>query len=250
MKQLCFSNTFLKRTIFTYLLFTVVLTHPLLSQNDLDNSPGSWLVFSGNHHIGEHWKIPTVGILTYYNLAEQTEFGFFRTGITYAPNSKNNYTLGLAYLDTQPFDHNEFETLTTQQWIYEEFCHNSDFYNSNVSQRLRLEQRWITKPTEHFFNTRFRYRLQFKKSISKNLYLKTFDEAFFDLKEANVNQNRFFMGLGRNVAPNINIEIGYMKSHVGKNNFDRIRMVMVFSTKLYKRSKDSFTKNDELNNSQ
>lgn len=248
MKQHCFLSSFLKRIIFICL--TVVFTHPLLSQNDLDNSPGSWLVFSGNHHIGEQWKIPTVGIVTYYNLTEQTEFGFFRTGITFAPNRKNNYTLGVAYLDTQPFDHHEFETLTTQKWIYEEFSHNSEFYSSNVSQRFRLEQRWIVKPTERLFNTRFRYRLQFKKTISKNLYLKTFNEAFFDFKEANINQNRFFIGLGRKVVPNVNIEMGYMKSHVGKNNFDRIRMVLVFNTKLYKRSKANFAQIEELQNSQ
>lgn len=236
MKHLCFLNTFLKKIIFTCLL--TAFTTTLFSQSDLDNAPGSWLVFSGNHHIGEQWKIPTVGIVTYHNLMERTEFGFFRTGITYAPTSKNKYTLGVAYLDTQPFDHHEFETLSTQKWIYEEFCHNSKFYNSSVFQRFRLEHRWITKPTENFFNTRFRYRLQFKKTITTNLYLKTFDEAFFDFKEANVNQNRFFLGLGRKVAPNINLEIGYMKSHVGKNNFDRIRMVLIFNTKLYKRSKN------------
>ena len=82
------------------------------------------------------------------------------------------------------------------------------------------------------------------------MYLKTFDEAFFDFKETNINQNRFFVGLGRKVSSNINMEIGYMKSHVGKNNFDRIRMVLVLKTKLYKNTKDDLTEIDELRNSQ
>ncbi len=233
-----------------FLSVLVILTQQAFSQNELVNGTGSWLVLGGNHQISEKWKIPTVGIIRYYNINERTEFGFFRTGLTYAPNKKYNFTLGTAYLDTQPFDHNEFETLTTQIWTYEEFCHNSSFYNTSVSQRFRLEQRWISKPEEDLFNIRLRYRLQFKKRISEHLYIKAFDEPFFDFKEANINQNRFYLGLGRKITSNVNIEIGYMKNHIGKNNYDRIRMVFLFNTKLFKKSKNDFTSIDQLRNSQ
>lgn len=113
-----------------------------------------------------------------------------------------------------------------------------------------MEQRWISTPEENIFNTRLRYRLQFKKDISKHIYLKVFDEPFFDFKEANINQNRFFVGVGRTISPNVNIEIGYMKNHVGQNNYNRIRMVFLFKTNLYKKSKDNFASINQLSISQ
>lgn len=233
-----------------FLVTSILISQASYPQSEMKDATGTWLVIGGNHQITEKWKIPTVGIIRYYNLSEATEFGFFRTGLTYAPNSNYNFTLGAAYLDTQPFDHNEFETLTTQKWIYEEFCYNSNFYRTKISQRMRLEQRWISKPEESIFNARLRYRLQFTRKISKNLYVKAFDEPFFNLKEGNINQNRFYVGLGRKVAHNINVEIGYMKNHIGKNNYDRIRMVFLFKTKLFKNNSDHTTQIDELRNSQ
>lgn len=233
-----------------FLIIAILIAEASYPQSEIKDATGTWLVIGGNHQIAEKWKIPTVGIIRYYNLSEATEFGFFRTGLTYSPNTNYNFTLGVAYLDTQPFDHNEFETLTTQKWIYEEFCYNSNFYRTKISQRMRLEQRWISKPEENIFNTRLRYRLQFTRQISKNLYIKAFDEPFLDLKEGNINQNRFYVGLGRKVAPNINIEIGYMKNHIGKNNYDRIRMVFLFKTQLFKKNNDPVAAIDELPNSQ
>ena len=233
-----------------FLVTSILISQASYPQSEMKDATGTWLVIAGNHQIAEKWKIPTVGIIRYYNLSEATEFGFFRTGLTYSPNTNYNFTLGVAYLDTQPFDHNEFETLTTQKWTYEEFCYNSNFYRTKIFQRFRLEQRWISKPNGAFFNHRLRYRLQFKKVISKQLYIKVFDEPFFNFKEANINQNRFYAGIGRKVSLNINIEIGYMKNHIDKNNYDRIRMVFLFKTRLFKKNSDYIAHMDELRNSQ
>jgi len=182
-----------KRLLLLFII-TGLLLHTQLSiaqtQESLKEATGTWLVLAGNHEIAPQWKIPTVGILRYYNIAEQAEFGFFATGLTYAPNHRNSFTLGTAYLDTQPFEHNEFETHTSQTWLYEEFCYNTTIFRGDLSQRFRLEQRWISKPREHVFNTRLRYRIQIKHPISENLYIKAFDEPFLDFTEVNINQNR------------------------------------------------------------
>ncbi|WP_350284874.1 DUF2490 domain-containing protein [uncultured Croceitalea sp.] len=228
----------------------ILFTQTLFSQHEVRDATGTWLVVSGTNSIAEKWRIPTVGIIRAYNLAETTEFGFFRTGLTYAPNTKYNFTVGAAYLDTQPFGHDEFETLTTQVWTYQEFCYNTKLYSSKVSQRFRLEQRWISKPTEDIFNLRLRYRLQCTKDLSKHLYLKVFDEPFLDFEQANINQNRFYLGLGRRITKSLNVEIGYMKNHVGPNNFDRIRMVILFKTNFYKKAKYDFTNTNSLQISQ
>ena len=78
------------------------------------------MVIHGSNQISENWSIPTVMILREYNLTEETEFGFFRTGLTYKIKPNLKVTGGIAYLDTQPFDHDEREKLTTQFWVYEE----------------------------------------------------------------------------------------------------------------------------------
>lgn len=235
-------NTFLKIVIIH--LVYIGLPENAIAQEDLRDATGTWLVIAGNLELREHWKVPTVGIVRYYNLAEQTEFGFFRTGITYAPNKKNNLTLGVAFLDTQPFDHFEFESLTTQFWLYEEYCRNQKLLGVKLAHRGRLEKRWITKPHTEIFNVRFRYRLQATYPVSKNLYIKVFDEPFFDFNQSKINQNRFYAGIGRKISPSIQMELGYMKNHVGKNNFDRIRMVFLFKAKLYKDKNSDMTSVD------
>ncbi|WP_343487262.1 DUF2490 domain-containing protein [Allomuricauda sp. d1] len=209
----------------------------LSAQSEIEDTFGSWLVISGNNKIAEKWSIPTESVIRYYDGFYKTEFLFFRSGITYVPNSKYNFSLGAAYLDTQPFDHTEFETLTTQFWLYEEFCLNSKINKLKISQRLRLENRWISTYDDHIFTNRLRYRLQFKHPVTDNLYLKMFNEPFFDFDNAHINQNRFFMGVGRELLSGLHIEIGYMKNHIGKNNYDRVRMAILFKTDLTKRPK-------------
>lgn len=220
--------------LYTYIFLLALLVHiNIRGQENSQDAIGSWMVFAMDNQISERWSVPVVGILCYENWAAQTEFGFARTGITYKTGKNLKLTLGTAYVDSQPLYHHEFETLTTQFWIYEQAALRT---GKHFVHRMRLENRWITKPSDNIFNTRFRYRLSYKKEIGKNLYVKCTNEPFFNFDELHIDQNRFFLGIGRKIAKDLSMEIGYFKTHVRKDNFDRIRVALQLKTSIFQKN--------------
>lgn len=96
-------------------------------------------------------------------------------------------------MDSQPLYHHEFETLAKQFWLYEQASVKT---GEHFKHRLRLENRWIDKPTERIFNVRLHYRLEFKKKPYDTLYVNCTNEPFFHFDEPQIDQNRFFLGIG------------------------------------------------------
>ena len=223
---------------FLFLLLSSLSVIFLQSQENTKNDIGSWMVFSMDNQITERWSIPVIGILSYENWAEQTEFGFARTGISYKTNPNLKLTLGIAYVDSQPLHHHEFETLTTQFWLYEEASIKT---GAHFKHRLRLENRWIDKPTEDLFNIRFRYRLEFRQKLTNMLFLKCTNEPFFNFDELHIDQNRFFLGLENKISKDLSMELGYFKTHVGKDNYDRIRIVLHLRTSIFQKNPEDVT---------
>ncbi len=225
--------------VYLIITFLTLFYHiTIQSQENNKDHPGSWMVFSMDNEISEKWSVPVVGILCYENWAEQTEFGFARTGLTYKSGKNLNLTLGAAYVDSQPLYHHEFETLTTQFWLYEEVSLRTSV---NFKHRLRLENRWITQPDTNVFNVRFRYRLEYKKTLAREYYLKCTNEPFFNFDELHIDQNRFFLGVGKKIAKDLSLEIGYFKTHVRKDNYDRIRIALHLKTSIFSRNPEDFT---------
>ena len=213
----------------------------MLAQENSKVDVGSWMVLALDNQLSERWSIPVVGILCYENVAEQTEFGFLRSGLSYKVNATTKLTLGAAYVDSQPLYHHEFETLTTQFWLYEEIGIKS---TESISHRLRLENRWITKPNETSFNVRFRYRFTYQKKLGPSYYLKCTNEPFFNFDELHVDQNRFFLGIGKKLSKELTMEIGYFKTHVRKDNYDRIRIALHLKTAFFKKNIEDVTEHE------
>ena len=221
------------------------VTSPGFGQNTDRNTMGSWMVFSMDNQLTERFSLPVVGILCTEDLAQQTEFGFIRSGISYAPNPRTKVTLGIAYVDSQPLHHYEFESLTTQFWLYEQATLRS---GTHFRHRLRLEHRWIEKPNDALFNTRFRYRLEFKQRLNETFYLKCSNEPFFNFEQHYIDQNRFFLGLGCRLAKDLYFEAGYFKTHIKSTQIDRIRVVVHLKTEFFERKAAPLTRNSKNNN--
>ena len=213
---------------FIFFLFIGLLRGQENDKKDL----GSWMVFAINNKISERWSLPVVGILSYESMEDGAEFGFVRSGITYRNSPNLKLTLGTAYVDSQPFDHHEFESLTTQFWLYEEASITT---GPHFRHRMRLENRWINTPKEKQFNLRFRYRLAFKQRLSKNLFLKCTNEPFFNFHQWRLDQNRFFLGLGAKLGSDLTLEVGYFKTHISKDNYDRIRIALHLKTVFFQK---------------
>ncbi|MRI02236.1 DUF2490 domain-containing protein [Kriegella sp. EG-1] len=225
--------------VFLVLLFVMCSAYNF-GQNEREGLIGSWVVIAGNNKISNRLSIPTVGILRHYKMFENYEFAFFRTGLTYKVNEKFFITGGVAYLDSEPFIESETAIPNRQIWIYEEMTFLSKIKKISISNRVRLESRWITNSESTIVNDRIRYRLQGKFPLSEKYYLKTYNEIFINLKAPHFNQNRFFFGLGYRFSKNLQFDIGYLNNHFESGNYNRLRMAVYFKTnfsnnKLYKK---------------
>ncbi|MFS4416191.1 DUF2490 domain-containing protein [Maribacter sp. 2307ULW6-5] len=221
-------------------LLSIILTAlanmgQIAAQESLKDGMGTWYMIDGNNKILPKWSIPVTGILREYKFIEEEEFAFVQLGVRYQAGHGISLGVGAAYLNTVPFAEDEFDTRTLQHWAYEEIRWKQ---GPIISHRLKLEHRWIAKADDSFLNHRARYRLQFKKNLTKKLFVKCSEEAFFNLNRGRMDQNRFFLGLGHALDPNLSVELGYMKNHINKNNFDRIRLTVYFKTDLFSKKQN------------
>ena len=92
-----------------------------------------------------------------------------------------------------------------------------------LSQRLRIEERWIQKVINgelsdiYRYSTRFRYQLALSIPLSKNKYIPSLafaDELMMqsgkDIIYNNFDQNRFFAGIKQQITPSLAADFGYM----------------------------------------
>ncbi|NJB35270.1 DUF2490 domain-containing protein [Croceivirga sp. JEA036] len=208
---------------------------------------GTWTQLVGTHQIANNWSIPTVGILRQYNYAESVEFGFLRVGANYKLNSNTYIGAGVAFLDHHPFEKVNSLEQKSQFWLYQEMGWK---HSKKFAQRFRLEHRWKHSGTTHTFGPRLRHRLQFTQAVDASTYIKVSNEHFLELNEFKIMQNRFFIGLGKKITPNLCLELGYLKNHVGKENYDRLRFSLYFKTKLYKDKQNKVAQQEEKATSQ
>lgn len=188
---------------------------------------GTWLEVIGRHNLSEKWSIPMVGMFRYKEGMNGSELGLLSSGIHYRWSAGTSASLGFSYLDNHPFESGDpFSPQVEQWWIYESVQLKSGI----VHQRIRMEQRFIQQSEFNRFNTRLRYRLGLKPHLTKTLYCRVFDELFLDFDQAHLNQNRLFGGFGTQIRSGLSLEVGYLNLQLGKQQFNRIRFAVLWTS--------------------
>lgn len=163
---------------------------------------------------------------------ENYEFAFVRTGINYHASQKVQLGLGGAFLDSKHYLPGEDIEIGRQFWFYQQLRMKSKWYRYSLDHRLRLENRWIHREQDVYFNARVRYRIQFIKPLVQRIYVRSFNELFVNLNENLFNQNRLYIGIGFKASKNLNIDFGYLKNHFNSHQNDVIRMGVQFKTNM------------------
>nr|WP_288934908.1 DUF2490 domain-containing protein [uncultured Allomuricauda sp.] len=223
------------------IVFSVLFVQPLHTQNSDENEYGSWLALCGTTKLHEDWSIPTVGIIRHHHMLDRYGFFFFRTGASYRISKASSFTGGFALLNSNSYLEPNDVINTNQFWIYGEYTLKSKFNDNSIAHRLRLENRRLINTEDPKVNNRIRYRLQFKRPIYKDVYFKAFDEVFVNVEGNVFNQNRIFVGVGRQITPSLKADIGYFNRKFRNSSEDMIRLSLSFNIDL--------TKNDLAQNS-
>ncbi len=210
-------------------LFFVLKLNNIYAQIDNRDLLGSWTVLSVNNKIANDWSIPIVGISRHYELFNNYEFLFIRSGLTYKAKNNLFLTIGSAFLDSEPYANSNKTNYSTQFWIYEEASFSKKLKNATLFNRVRLETRWINRTSNKKINNRLRYRLQYAQPIYRDLYIKIFNEIFLNIETHDFNQNRFFYGLGYALTKKFKIELGYLKNHFKNDHYNRFRIAIIIT---------------------
>lgn len=158
------------------------------------------------------------------NFLKHWQQSLLRTGITYKVNQQIVLQAGYAWAPTFPYGTYTLAAVPKvfpEHRIYEQVVLSSAIGKSTLSNRLRLEQRWIGRfasvdddqPSFIFLN-RFRYMPRLDIPLSAKWYMAGYDEIFIgfgkNVGENVFDQNRIGAMVGYKASPKFRIEGGFM----------------------------------------
>jgi hypothetical protein len=143
-----------------------------------------------------------------------------RPGIQFSISESQSATIGYVYFGTWD-EENGKRLFDGEHRVYEEYLLNLKAAKVELTNRLRLEQRFFQNKSKDFAQ---RFRYYFRAAIplvntrvfDKGLFLAFQDEIFLNVQnKQNVNnnffvQNRTYAGIGYRLSKKMELELGYM----------------------------------------
>ena len=224
----------MRRTLYILLFF--IISPVLLFAQTKEQS--AWFAFLNTTKINNRWGLQ---FDVQFRSADEVKYVrnyLFRSAIAYTFDKKNNLSIG----------HTIYETNTgatpsvtlNEHRITEQYVHTESIKSIAITNRFRLEQRFIEKtPATNVFSQRFRYFLKVliplakqESAFKKGLFATVQDEIFLNIQnKGSINgslfdQNRVYAGIGQRFSPKLDVEIGYMSSFQKRSSVDLRNSVM------------------------
>ena len=209
-----------------YLLFSSILS----SQSK--DEWGSWIMLYGDNEISKNLDIVTEFRLHHYEIFDVLDNQFYKIGLGYRITPE--VSVGAGYV--HHYSETRTSISTSENRPYEEIGLKRKIKKLSISNRYRLEHRWINNDGVTDFINRMRYRLQVTHPLGANFYIKVFDEVFLNLEQTIFNQNRLHGGIGYTFSPDFKVELGYVKNHFNTHMDDILRIGILFKTHLRKKT--------------
>lgn len=212
-----------------------ILSSSSLSAQNPEDLLGSWTEIIGQHKISEKWSIPATVILQHYEVFNEFQFVLLRSGLTYSFSKDFSTSLGYDYFYSEAFSG---DNSGQKHSIWGQGTYKRSYASMMMSHRFRFESAWTKQELKDDLAHRMRYRLKLEYPLYKKLYFTAFNEIFVNLEKPYFNQNRVHVGFGYPLYPDLKIELGYFKNHFSRAHFDRLRLGLVFNSRLLKRKKE------------
>jgi len=148
-----------------------------------------------------------------------------RVGINYKINNNLTVQAGYAWIFTYPYGNTTLAALPVtfpEHRMYEQLTVSTPVGKTNLSHRLRLEQRWVgrytniasEKPDSWVYLNRVRYMPRLDVPVAKKTYIAAYDEILIgfgkNVGENIFDQNRIALMAGYKFNPHLRIEAGYI----------------------------------------
>jgi len=203
------------------------------------SQPAAWTNYTGIHPISDKWRVLAELQFRQYDAGRQPMQRFVRTGLlrVLSPGVR----VGGGYLFAHTFPPEDFVPTVirfSEHRLWQQFDMNATTGKFSWNHRYRLEQRWLQRlgttgpdsaqPIGWNYSNRLRYMARVVRApgggAPKNgkLYLAASNELFMNFgQKVRFNlfdQNRAFVGVGKQWSPKLRTELGYMNHIVLRAN--------------------------------
>jgi len=221
-----------------FLYFALLYFGGVVAQNTGEDDWGAWYMYFGTNQIAEKLSIHSEAQFRYYETGGNFNQLLLRTGLNYHINPNAIATFGYAYINTDStFEEIINEVNSKENRIFQQFILKNKVGEFYFEHRYRLEQRFIDFGSFTDTQHRARYRLQITLPLTDTFFLNAYDEVFLNLQDEIFGQNRLYFAFGVNITENSNLQIGYLKNHFNRINFDRLQLAIFFNPDLRKKNK-------------
>lgn len=210
-----------------FILFFSVLLHPAQAQTKTENA--GWLYLSTEKKLIGKWGLSADVQLRSANHLDYLMVLLLRPGIVYNITEKQSATLGYTYFATWEREESK-KTFTPEHRIWEQYQVEGMIGKTEMTNRFRLEQRFIQQD-EDVFAQRFRYYIKAQvplatdKEFTKGWYVGLQNELFLNVQNKEkinndfFDQNRLYGALGYRLSRKCDLEAGYLyRYQIQENN--------------------------------
>jgi hypothetical protein len=220
-----YTHTFL--SIFLSFFLTVTIS----AQNQSRPQPyGSWLMYTGDNPINEKFGIHNEAQLRNLGITNTLEQYLVRPGINFYVSPSAMVSTGYGLIYTRPSNNNVLGTRVLEHRIWEQLILRYRTRNVFIEHRYRVEQRFLENLDTQFkgVDNRVRYRIQVTfplyslSSKLNHIFFNSYNELFMNLGRKisgdYFDRNRFYLALGYQFNPKINIQLGYLNQIISVQN--------------------------------
>lgn len=202
--------------------FAILLAGRLAAQTTTSSNYNNWFTYFAQYKLHKRWAVHLDVQFRADDKVQRINQSLLRAGAQYLIRPDLNVTLGYAYVNT--YSEGAFAYFTEHR-IWQQLLYSQAFGKTNMTHRLRLEQRWVEKagfePGKYNSGHRLRYfnrtifPLHQKDRPKAAPYLALQNEVFLNFASPDINdnvldQNRLLLAVGILHQKHTRLEIGYM----------------------------------------
>jgi len=223
----CINGRNIKNGILIVLLFLPTI---VLSQEKLSPNPGGyWLSYSGDNKINKRIGIHSEAQIRNAFLDRSVATYLVRTGLNVYFHPTAMGTVGYGFIYNDPSGDNVIGSETMEHRIWQQLLLRQKSRYIFMDHRFRLEQRFISnlsnKTEREDHRVRYRFQTLFPLySISphlRHLFVAVNNEIMINFRSNPsklFDRNRFFVGIGYQVSPKLNFQLGYLNQFIHNVN--------------------------------
>lgn len=219
-------------------LFWMLATGAQAQDRETARSTNSWFSMVNEFRLSPKWYLYHEAHLRRAEGISEKQQVLLRPALAYRIHPNVDFFVGYSYVKTYPYGEQPVQVATPENHLWQQLLVRQTVGKVGLLHRYRLEERWVGRTVETSpgayaiegtdYMNRFRYRIFARVPLytpgegPQELFAVGWDELFIhldkDLMPLNVNQNRFFLGLGYQFSAMGNIQAGYMDHVIRKND--------------------------------